>query len=248
MEENRVNYIEDEEVEIDLVEAFFELLNHWKAILITTILVALLTFGYFKFLVTPMYGSTAELYMLDSSSIISSLTDIQIGNNLTADYIEIVQSRPVIDRVITNLRLNTTYSNLKERLTVSNKSNTHILSIKVIDEDPNEAKKIADQFADVAKDFISDKMGQKEPSILHYGYVENNKVSPKVARNTLIGALIGFVLSSGIVIASWLLNDTIRFEEDVERKLGLAVLGSIPYEEEEDTSNKKSRDNKKAGK
>ena len=74
--------------------------------------------------------------------------------------------------------------------------------------------------------------------------------SPTVAKNTIIGALAGFVLSSGVVIASWLLNDTIRFEEDVERKLGLAVLGSVPYEESEDdtltkTAEKKKHDNKK---
>ena len=250
MEDNRQNYIENEEDEIDLVEAFFELLSHWKSIALVTVVAGLLTFGCFEFLATPMYRSTVQLYILDSTSIISSLTDIQIGNNLATDYMEVIQSRPVVDRVISNLKLETNYKALQNRLSVANKSNTHIISISVIDEDPNNAKKIVDELANVSKTFISDKMGQKEPSILHYGYVDKNKVSPTVAKNTIIGALAGFVLSSGVVIASWLLNDTIRFEEDVERKLGLAVLGSVPYEESEDdtlikTAEKKKHDNKK---
>ena len=243
MEDNRQNYVENEEVEIDLVEMFFELLNHWKVIVSVTVVAGLLTFGYFKFLVTPMYRSTVELYMLDSSTIISSLADIQIGNNLATDYMEVIQSRPVVDKVINNLKLDTNYKALQKRLSVANKSNTHIISISVIDEDASNAKKIVDEFANVSKIFISDKMGQKEPSILHLGYIDYSKVSPTVVRNTVIGALAGFVLSSGVVIAFWLLNDNIRYEEDVERKLGLVVLGTVPYERNEDGALTKATDN-----
>ncbi|MDO4501290.1 MAG: Wzz/FepE/Etk N-terminal domain-containing protein [Erysipelotrichaceae bacterium] len=243
MENN--NFIEkveiDEEDEIDLLEMAFELLDHWKAIAATTIVSALAVFAFCYFLVTPMYQSTAELYMLDSSNIISSLADIQIGNSLAADYIKVIESRPVVDKVINNLKLEDDYKSFSSRLSVTNDSNTHILKLTIKDADPKAAKTIVDELANVSRTFIADKMGQKEPSILHYGYIDLNKVSPSIKRNTLIGAAGGFVLSSAIVIASWLINDSIRVEEDVERKLGLGVLGVIPYEDRVDLASVKNK-------
>lgn len=223
--------INETEEEIDLIEMAFELLEHWMFIGLTTILLAVIVFAYNFFFVTPMYESTAELYMLDSSTTISSLTDIQIGNNLSTDYVQITKSRPVMDTVISNLELAEDYEELNNKVNVTNDNNTHILKITVKDANASRAKAIADETAKVAKSFIADKMGQKEPSVLHYGYADGQKVSPHKAKNTLIGALVGFALSSGLVVANWLLNDSIKSEIDVEKKLGLAVLGVIPVEE-----------------
>jgi len=50
------------------------------------------------------------------------------------------------------------------------------------------------------------------------------------------------IIAMAVVIIIYLTNDTIKVEEDVERYLGLSVLGSIPYSEKESRSKKqKSR-------
>lgn len=230
--DNKQLNINQEEDEIDLIEMSLELLNHWLFISLITILVAGIVLTYNIFFITPLYESTAELYMLDSSSSISSLADIQIGNNLSSDYIAVSTSRPVLDTVISNLSLEEEYKQLSKKVTVVNDKDTHILKITVKDPNPTRAKLITDEIAKVAKSFIADKMGQKEPSVLHYGYADGQKVSPSKAKNTIIGAAVGFVLSAGLVILSWLIHDVIKTEEDVEKKIGLPVLGTIPYEKE----------------
>ena len=52
--------------------------------------------------------------------------------------------------------------------------------------------------------------------------------SPNVARDTVLSAVIGVVLSVAVLSVIYLLDDTIRTEEDVEKRLGLNVLGVIP--------------------
>ena len=47
-----------------------------------------------------------------------------------------------------------------------------------------------------------------------------------------------------IVIITYLMNDTIMSAEDVERKLGMNMLGSLPLEEAEFDGNKKSKKKK----
>lgn len=226
-----------DEEEIDLLELGFELLTHWKFILAVSILSAAIAAAINFLVLTPVYESTAELYMLDNSTTISSLTDIQIGNNLANDYVAITSSRPVIDSVIENLKLEEDYKALVSKVTVKNDTNTHILKISVRDGNVTRAKMIADEIAKVSKSFIADKMGQKEPSVLHYGYSDGAKVAPRRGRNVAMSFAGGFVFSSAIIVVGFLLNDTIKIEEDVEKKIGLTVLGSIPYDEEYELKN-----------
>lgn len=238
----------DEIVEIDLAEIFFELLNNIKALIASTILCALTAFLISTFLITPMYESTSELYVLSKSTSLTSLSDIQMGTNLTNDYKVVVTDRPVLDTVINNLNLTEDYKVLKSKITINNPSNSRILQITVKDADPKRAKKIADEVADVSAAFISAKMDQDPPSVISYGYADGSKVSPSISKNTVIGALIGFLLVSVAVILEYLINDVIKTTEDIENKLGLNILGQLPLEEEEYDGNNKASKKKSAKK
>lgn len=223
----------DDEIEIDLRELFFELLAHWKMICLSMVMVGVIAFTASKFLMTPMYESTAELYVLTKSTSITSLADIQTGTNLTNDYMVVVKGRPVLEQVIKNLELEETYGQLSDNVTLNNPSNSRILQITVQDPDPRRAKTIADEIADVSAAFISEKMDQDPPTVIQHGYADGSPVSPSIPKNTVIGALVGAVVAMAIVILSYLLNDSIMTGEDVEKKLGLNLLGTLPLEEAE---------------
>lgn len=227
------NYEVNDEVEIDLKELFFELLNNWVMIAISTVLVAMIAFCISKFIIVPQYQSTSELYVVGSANSIASLVDLQTGANLTNDYIVVVKGRPILEQVIENLELDETYQALSGKVTLNNPSNSRILQITVTDEDPNRAKAIADEIAVVSSDYIKTMMNQEKPTIISYGYADGAPVSPNIMMNTVLGAAIGAFLAMAIVIISYLLNDTIMSAEDIEHKLGMNVLGTLPLEQEE---------------
>ena len=193
----------------------------------------------------PQYQSTAEMYVLTKSTSITSLTDLQTSTNLTNDYLVIVKGRPVLEQVIKNLGLeDETYASLSGKVTSSNPSNSRILQITVTDADPNRAKLIADEIADVSAAFIAEKMDQDEPRIIQYGYTDNDAVSPNTLMNTILGAAIGAFLAMAIVIITYLMNDTIMTADDIERKLGMNALGTLPLEEVEYDGKKRSKKNR----
>ena len=233
-------YDADGEIEIDLKDLFFELMSNWMMIGISTVLVALIMFCISKFILVPEYQSTSELYVLTKSTSITSLADIQMGTNLTNDYIVVVKGRPVLEQVITNLGLDETYGSLKEKVTLNNPSNSRILDITVTDTDPQRAKLIADEIAKVGSRFIAEKMVQDPPTIIQYGYVNQKPVSPNVLTNTVLGAAVGAFLAMAIIIITYLMNDTIMSADDIERKLGLNVLGTLPLEAEEEYDGRSS--------
>lgn len=245
---------ESDEIEIDLKELFFELLVEWKKIAVSTVLAGLIMFIVSAFILTPQYQSTSKLYVLSKSTSITSLTDLQMGTNLTNDYMEIVGGRPILDQVIANLGLDYTYGQLGSMIGFSNPSDSRILEITVTHPDPKVAKKIADEMANVAAAFIAEKMDQDPPSVIQYGYIENNPVSPSIVKNTAIGLLAGAFLAMAVVIVTYLMNDTIMTPDDMERKVGIQVLASLPFDEEEDdgiptkTKKKRKKQAKKAAK
>jgi len=220
----------NDEIEIDLAELFFVLLGEWKRIVLSAVLAAAVVFAYCKLLAVPQYESTAKLYVLSKSTSITSLADVQLGSSLTQDYMEVVNSRPVLEEVIEDLGLEDNYEELRDRLTVENKDNTRILAITVRDPDPEQAKKIVDRVAKASAGFIAERMDQDAPNVFENGYANKQKVSPATAKDTAIGGLIGGVLAVAIVTILHLMNDTIMTSDDMEKYLGINVLASIPLE------------------
>lgn len=235
-------HYEDDEIEIDLKALFMELLDNWVLIVISTVLVAIIAFCISKFIMVPQYSSTAQMYVFTKSTSITSLADLQTSSNLTNDYKVVITGRPVLEQVIENLDLeDETYGSLSEKVTVNNPSNSRILEITVTHPNPEAAKLIVDEIAAVSGFFISDKMDQDPPSVIQYGYVATSPISPNVLMNSVLGAAIGAFLAMAIVIISYLLNDTIMGAEDIERKLGMHVLGTLPLEESEYDGKKKRK-------
>ena len=233
-----------EENEIDLLELFYVVLHKWKMIVLSLFLTGACGCLISVFLITPQYESTSVLYVLSKSTSITSLADIQMGSSLTNDYVEVVTSRPIIEQVIQNLGLtDETYESLKDKVSIDNPANTRLLKITVRDPQADVAKAIADELADVSKSFISIKMDQAAPTVTQYGYADGEPVTPNTVKNTVLGSLIGAVLAIGVVIVSYLLNDTIMTTDDIEKKLGMTVLASIPMDEAE-FDGKKSKKSK----
>ena len=216
--------------EIDLVELFYAIISRWTIILLTTVVLATLAYCFGRFMVTPIYSSNSALYVLSKSTSITSMADIQVGANLTNDYMVVIKGRPVLEQVIENLGLDINYDKLKNKVTVKNETNTRILTISVSDPDIKMAKVIADEIANVSSSFISEKMDQDPPTILQYGYTDTKRVNRSPNSYALIGALAGFIISVGIAILLYLLNDKIMTPEDLEKRTGLNTLAILPLE------------------
>ncbi len=238
----------DNEIEIDLKDLFMEILSFWKLIFLALLLGAGTAYAASEFLMIPKYESTAQLYVLSKSTSITSLADIQTGTSLTNDYMVVVEGRPVLEQVIDDLGLDDDYESLKNKVTLNNPANSRILEITVRDESSEAAKEIADDIAKVGAAFIAEKMDQDPPSTIQWGYTDGRPVSPNTMKNTVIGGVLGAFFAIMIVVISYLFNDTISNADDVERKLGLNVLGTLPLEEAEyDGSSKKNRKARKSG-
>lgn len=232
---NEKQMIDRDEMEIDLLELFHVLLERWKIILLTAIIGAALAFGMTKFLVTPMYQSQAMLYILASTSEsgVTSMTELQIGATVTGDIKILATTKAVIEEAKKEIERQYaeefTNKQISEMLTVTSESNTRILTIKAESSDPELACIVADAVAEATAERAALIMGSGKPSMLAEAEVPLNPSSPSLTKNIAIGMLAGIMLSCGIILVQYLLNDNIKTAEDVEKYLGESTLVLIPY-------------------
>lgn len=222
---------QNEEIEIDLMELVHVLISKIWAIILVTALGLAGAAAFTTLMMKPVYTSTSILYVLTKTTSITSLSDIQMGTSLTQDYMVVIQSRPVLEKVIQNLGLDMSYGELRESVSVNNPSNTRFLEITVSNHDAYLAKKIVDELADVSAERMAEVMETQAPNIMDYGQIPESPSSPSLIKNSMIGAMLGFILICGIIVVMHLMNDTIRTSEDVEKYLGINTLGMIPLEE-----------------
>lgn len=223
-------YNDYDEVEIDLLELFYALKKKIVMIMLTAIAVGGIAAAYSYLLAKPVYQSTAKLYILSQSTSLTSFADIQISSSLAKDYEEMIFSRPVVMQVKKNLNLDYDYEELKEKLKVENPADTRCLNITCQSNDIEEARNMANEFATVSKRQIAMIMDTDEPTIFEKAVKNSHPVKPRKVRNTAIGFMLGFMLACAIVIIRYMMNDSLKSEDDIQRHLDLNTLASIPNE------------------
>lgn len=231
---------------IDLLELSSLFLEKWPAILIG-LLIGAVAFGSITFfLITPKYKATAKLYMVSSSSdSVVDLTDLNIGTSLSSDYAELLKVRPILEEIIREEKLDYTYKELFDMITLTSIADTRILVIDVLSTDPKEAKVIANALATKAESEIPRLMDTAKPNVAEYAIVPEYKNSPSLPKNTLIGGMIGALLVMGFYTVLYMMDDTLNSAEDVEKLLGVMPLTVIPEVDLSGMSDKRMSKNKR---
>ena len=223
---------DNEEMEIDLLELLMVMKKHLSAILLAGIVGLVIMFAYTSFLVTPLYSASSMMYVMpDNSNSMNSYTlnDMQVGQQLTSDYSSMIKSRSFMEDVIKKLNLTIDYQQLLEKVEVTNPTSSRILQVTVNDPNPQTAADIANEMASVAESKLKEITGMQAIKIYEEAAVPDRPSSPNMKKNCALGLLAGFVLAMAVITILYLLDDTIKTEDDIEKYLGMTTLAVLPY-------------------
>ena len=103
-----------------------------------------------------------------------------------------------------------------------------MFEIQVTSADPEEAERIANCIAELLPGRISEIVEGSSVKIVDYAIVPSHKSSPSISRYTLLGLLLGAVVSCGIIVLMELFDEQIRDEDYVRQTFDLPLLAAIP--------------------
>ncbi len=241
MEERR----DADAIEIDLLELLGVLLGQIWLILGVGLMAALIGFAISRFVITPTYESTTKIYILNKNENTTvTYTDVQLGSQLTKDYAELISSRYVLEEVIQTLELKMEYKDLQRKVSVRTPEDTRVIYITVKDNDQVMAMNIANSVREAASRHIENVMDIDAVNVVETANMPVEKASPSCMRWMLVGGALGCFFVCAFLLIRFLLDDTIKSSEDVEKYLGLTTLGLIPVRED---GTEKAKRKKKAG-
>lgn len=234
--------MDQEYQEIDLRELLHIVLAKWWLILIflvlSTVLAAYITISF----ITPMYEAKSTLFIGKESDSIAgiSFSDLQVDNKLVVDYRELIKTRLVTEEVIGDLNLDISVNEFIERLSVTTIKDSRFIHITFQDSNPKTSAMIANKLSATLVDKAVDVVGVENVMIVDHAIVPQGQVSPNLKMNVTISGMLGIMLGLFCVFLLHMLDNTVKREEDIEKHLGLSVLGVVPlFDGEERSSDKK---------
>ena len=231
----------NDEVEIDLREILFLLLDKLVLILLIGVLAAGVTFLGTKLFITPKYQSETSIYVMSKNEeSTASVNDYAASNYMTKDYQVLITSRPVLEQVIADLDLEFSVEALRGMISVVNQEETRMLTITITDTNPERARQIADAVRAASAVKIKEVMGIENVNVVEPANLSSEPVSPNVVKNMVIGALIGMVVTIAVLIIRHVTDDTIKSPDDIEKYLGLSTLATIPVMSEAEWDGERS--------
>ena len=233
------------EIEIDVRGLFSTILNRLTIIILIGILAGGIAFAYTQYFIDPLYVSTTKVYIMskqDTTQTALTTNDLTFATYLANDYQILLTSEPVLQEVKSELNLDQSTSTLSGMISVELIENTRVMKISVTSSDPKLAKRIADKVRDVANEKTRTVMeGIEAVNAIDEANLPESPASPNVEKNTMVGFVGGFGLSLLFVIIMFILDDTIKTPDDIENRLGVSVLASIPLKSSESSHSRKKR-------
>ena len=218
-------------LEIDVLQLFRALWKRKLVILLVAIITSSVAFAYSTFIIKPEFTSTTRIYVVSrNQEEKSGLTnqDLQAGSYLVKDYREIILSQDVLEKVVSDLKLDLTPKGLANKIKVTVPVDTRIVSISVNDRVPEEASRIANSLREVAAQKIISITRVSDVTTLEEARPAISPSSPNIRRNTVIGAGLGASLVIVVVLLIELFDDRVKRPEDIEDVMEISLLGVIP--------------------
>lgn len=224
------------------INRFFKVLSNCK-LYIFFLLLLFLTMGYFYsfYYVTPMYKSSATVVLVQNSNIgkISSITqsDITLNQNLLSTYTKIAKSDKVLEQVIQNLNLNISVENLYKFVSVEAINNTEVFKISVINTNSSLAADITNELLNVFSNEVQLLYNMNNVYIMDLAEPSTVPCNINHIKDITIFGIIGLAISFLLVTIVYLLDTTIKCEQDIEQYANIPVLSTIPINKKKHSKN-----------
>lgn len=228
--ENKSSFIR----EVTLGDLWRIFVHRAWVIILAMIVVTGAYIAYDKLTYVPRYNSTATLYILKQQNEGGSqyygqeYEDFTLALKVVNDCDHLLKSHAVLDTVIENLGLNMTYGSLRGSIRTSNPEDTRILEVTVEAATPELAKRIVDNVCDVGVSHVTEAMGFKQVNLYEYGILNKAPCNTTSVMSYAVLAAGVMVVVYAIYLLTFLFDDRLKTDEEIERALELTVIGDIP--------------------
>lgn len=225
----------DQGIELDIGRIFTVLWRRVWVILLAGVLVATVAFSYAWFLVSPVYESSAKIYVrnvYDGNNGAYSQAQIDGAQALARTYMVILDSRPIWEQVQQKTGLQYTHKQLKGMVAAQSLNETEVFQVTVRAYDYKHAAAIATALTEILPEALSNIVEGGSVRVVEQPVENPEPVGPSYFKYILLGAAIGIFLSAAIIILLDIMDNFIDTEAYLTNKYeDIPLLAVIPCDE-----------------
>lgn len=223
-----------EENEINIGFLLQSLFHHIWIIVLVTLVFGIGFFVYAKNFITPMYSTTAKMYVnniADSSTTNSGYitnTGIEAAKKLVDTYVAILETPDTLNQVIEKSQVKYSCNQLLGMISADSVNETEVFYITVSAPSPEEAMLIANTITEVLPNRISEIVEGSSVRVVQNALMPTSIAYPDLTSHTLMGALLGFFISCVIILILELVDNTIHDMNYPTETYEVRTLAAIP--------------------
>lgn len=218
--------------ELDLMGLLLYLKKKIWLIALVTLLAALIGWVGSLMMTTELYTATTQVYVYQQDQNVMDYNNLVIASQLRKDCVVIIKGESVTREVVERLNLPMDPKALGRAIKVETEDNTRILRISYTDTDPERATLIVNTVREVAAEITKELMHGDVLGTLFEAERPFAESTTNVRKSTLTGAAVGAAAILVLLVLAFLMDDTIRTEDDVTTHLGVCTLAVIPLSNE----------------
>ena len=238
------------EISINLADVFAVFFKRLWLILLAAIIVgggvySLLANNYVENYTsrsTIMVMNPEENLSASSSAYYYSLTITAVN-----DCAQLLTSRSVLYRIIDELELDDkgfTYNSLKNMISITNYPDSHVIEVAVTTEDAWLSRDIVNSLCRLGAAQIEEYIEFATAKVIDEGTLSRSPSNSVGIEYAIMAGLAAGALVFGLFILAAVRDDKLKTPEDIEIRLGLSVLGIIPYSQSKKSKKKKKKSRK----
>ena len=219
-----------EEQVISISEIIDAVKKRWKIIALCTLIATLLSGIFSFFIIAPTYEASTKVFIGKEESSVENYNynDITMYQKLLKTYSELIKTKDLINRSITNSEYELEVEDVLNNVSVTTVADTQMIQIAYKSTSPNIAKNMLEN---ITNEFITtsqELVPNGNVRVLETVELPEEPVAPNKKMNIAIAFILGMMVGLGIVFLLEYLDNTYKNKEQLEKDLDIPVLGIIP--------------------
>lgn len=226
---NKNQGINTVEFEVNLEDLFKALKKNILLIFSVSVLCAVVGFVSATLLINKKYSSEATIYITPKVTEQGTIdyNSIQTNSRMVNNYMEILKGETILAKVASQVGMES-YEEVLDTITITNPTNTELISVSSETTDPKLSQQIVSLIISTFTEDMIDILNLNNVTIINDAKVNETPVSPSLPRYTILGLVIGLIVSCSYVCISYLFDKRLRTREETENFLGIPVLATVP--------------------
>ena len=229
---------ENEETVIDLGRLLLTLKKNLFSIIAWAVVGLIISLVVLFIFIEPKYSATTDILVNQKNDNVQTQYAAQQADlGAVTTYEDILKRSVILSPVLKEVKARDNYKgslgDLQKSVSVSNETNSKIISVTVTDRDAYTAADVANTVAKTFKEKIVKMMKIDNVTIVSNAKPNPSPVFPKKTLGALVGIVLGALIGVAIAIVRELTDKTVKDMDFLTDEVGLTSLGTVFHIEDE---------------